>query len=111
MDSILKPTLVLMAGRALAFGGTFLIPLVLARVFDQAQFGTYKLLLLIFATLYAVAPLGMAESLYYFVPREPQRAGRLVANATLFLIAAGVGSVAALAAFGPRLAAALAIPS
>jgi hypothetical protein len=47
MQSILKPTLVLMTGRALAFGGTFMIPLVLARVFDQAEFGTYKQLLLI----------------------------------------------------------------
>jgi O-antigen/teichoic acid export membrane protein len=108
MSSILKPTLVLMTGRALAFAGTFLIPLVLARTFDQAQFGTYKQLLLLFATLFAVAPLGMAESLYYFVPGQPQRAGRYVANATLFLLAAALFVVAFLAACGPRVAAALA---
>jgi O-antigen/teichoic acid export membrane protein len=108
MQSVLKPTLVLMTGRALAFGGTFMIPLVLARVFDQAQFGTYKQLLLVFATLYAIAPLGMSESLYYFLPREPRRAGAYVANTMLFLVAAGMASLALLLAGGPRLAAGLA---
>jgi O-antigen/teichoic acid export membrane protein len=104
MESVLRPTLVLMLGRALAFGGTFLIPLVLARVFDQAQFGTYKQLLLVFTTLYAIAPLGMSESLYYFLPREPGRAGAYVANTMLFLAAAGVAGLVLLLAAGPRLA-------
>jgi O-antigen/teichoic acid export membrane protein len=108
MQSILKPTLVLMMGRALAFGGTFMIPLVLARVFDQARFGTYKQLLLVFSTLYAVVPLGMSESLYYFLPREPRRAGAYVANTVLFLVAAGLGSLALLVAGGERLATGLA---
>lgn len=108
MDSILKPTFVLMMGRALAFGGTFMIPLVLARVFDQAEFGTYKQLLLVFATVYAVAPLGMSESLYYFLPREPRRAGAYVANTMLFLVAAGLLSLVLLVVEGPHLAAALA---
>ncbi len=108
MESVLKPTLVLMMGRALAFGGTFMIPLVLARVFDQAQFGTYKQLLLVCSTIWAVAPLGMSESLYYFLPREPRRAGAYVANTTLFLAAAGLGSVGLLIAGGGRLATGLA---
>jgi O-antigen/teichoic acid export membrane protein len=110
MDSVLKPTLVLMTGRALAFAATFLIPVALARAFDQDEFGTYKQLFLIFSTLFAAAPLGMAESLYYFVPRDPRRAGRYIANATVFLGAAGLAGIAALAAFGPRLAEALANP-
>jgi O-antigen/teichoic acid export membrane protein len=108
MESVLKPTLVLMMGRALAFGGTFMIPLVLARVFDQAQFGTYKQLLLVFSTLYAVAPLGMSESLYYFLPREPRRAGAYVANTLLFLLVAGLAGLALLLAGGTRLATGLA---
>lgn len=87
-----------MTGRLLAFGGTFIIPLVLARVFDQAQFGTYKQLLLVFTVLYAAVPLGMSESLYYFLPSEPKRAGAYVANTMIFLAAAGLGSLALLAA-------------
>ena len=36
-DSVFKPALLLMTGRTVAFGATFLIPLILARVFDPAQ--------------------------------------------------------------------------
>ena len=36
----------------------------------RAEFGTYKQLFLIYATLFGVAQLGMAESLYYFIPRD-----------------------------------------
>src|ERR1051325_2700062 len=89
-DSVFKPALLLMSGRTIAFAATFFIPLVLARVFDPAQFGTYKQLFLIWATLYAIAQLGMAQSLYYFLPRAPHRAGSYVANCLLFLAAAGV---------------------
>ena len=57
------------------FAAAFAIPVVLARIFDQAAFGTYKQLFLIYATLYGLAQLGAAESLYYFVPREPAAGG------------------------------------
>src|SRR5437879_12894336 len=63
MNSTFKPTLVLMSGRSLAFAATFFIPMVLVRVFDQTEFGTYKQLFLIVSTLYGIAQLGMAESL------------------------------------------------
>jgi O-antigen/teichoic acid export membrane protein len=74
----------------------FAIPLVLARVFDQAEFGTYKQLFLIYTTLFGLAQIGMAESLYYFVPRETSAAGRFVANSLLALTAIGLTAVAIL---------------
>jgi len=97
MDSGFKPTLILMSGRTVAFAATFFIPVVLTRIFSQADFGTYKQLFLIYATLYSIAQCGMAESLFYFVPRAPRQAGRYVANAMLFLAAAGLGCFALLA--------------
>lgn len=93
-----------MSGRALAFVATFFIPVVLARVFDQAEFGTYKQIFLIFATLYAIAPFGMAESLFYFLPVDPQNGGRYLFNASLVLIGAGLASLAALEVFGGQIA-------
>ena len=45
--SVFKPALLLMSGRTLAFAATFFIPMVLARIFDPAQFGTYKQLFLV----------------------------------------------------------------
>ena len=53
---------------------TLFIPLVLARMMPQADYGTYKLLFLVSMTATAVLPLGVAQSLYFFVPRarEPR---------------------------------------
>jgi len=87
-----------MTGRTLAFTATFFVPVVLARVFSQAEFGTYKQLFLLFATFNAVAQFGMSESLFYFVPLAPRSAGRHVANSLLFLAASGLGCLALLAA-------------
>ena len=88
-DSTFRPALLLMSGRTLAFAATFFIPVVMARVFDPTDFGTYKQLLLVYSTLYGAAQLGMAESLFYFLPGSGERAGRYVANSFLFLAAAG----------------------
>jgi O-antigen/teichoic acid export membrane protein len=90
MTSIFKPALLLMSGRALGFAATFLIPVVLVRVFDQAEFGTYKQLFLIYFTLFSIAQFGMAESLYYFLPMAPQAAGRYAMNALILLAVAGL---------------------
>ena len=93
-----------MSGRTLAFAATFFIPVVLARIFDPAQFGTYKQLFLIYSTVYLIAQLGMASSLYYFLPRAPTQAGRYVANSMLFLGMAGLACFGALVVAAPKLA-------
>lgn len=94
-NRIARAAYLLAGGRAPGLVVAFAIPLVLARVFDQAEFGTYKQLFLIYATLFGLAQVGMAESLYYFVPRDQSISGRYIANAMLTL--AAVGSAAALA--------------
>ena len=105
-DTISRPTMLLVAGRAVGFVAAFAIPVVLARIFDRAEYGTYKQLFLVFATLYGLAQLGMAESLYYFVPsRSKEAAGRHVANALVTLGAAGVGCLALLYAMRTTVAA------
>lgn len=87
----------------MAFAATFFIPLVLARVFAPAQFGTYKQLFLIWSTVYSIAQLGMASSLYYFLPRAPRMAGGYVANCLLFLAATGLGCLGLLVIAAPKL--------
>jgi O-antigen/teichoic acid export membrane protein len=103
-QSVFKPALLLMCGRTLAFAATFFIPVVLVRIFDPTQFGTYKQLFLILSTAFLVAQVGMAASLYYFLPLAPQNAGRYLANSLFFLGAAGLVSFAALMAMKPKLA-------
>ena len=96
LDSVSGPTLVIVAGRAVGFVAVFAIPMVLARIFSTAEFGTYKQLFLLFSTLFGIAQLGMAESLYYFLPARPRDAGPHVANAIATLSLAGAGCVALL---------------
>ena len=89
MSAIFKPAMTLMTGRIVGFAVAFCLPLVLVRVFDQAEFGTYKQLFLIYGTLLGIAQLGMAESLYYFLPNASRNGGRYVLNATLVLAITG----------------------
>lgn len=90
IESIFRPALLLMAGRMLGFAAAFAIPVVLVRVFDQSEFGTYKQLFLIYTTLFGIAQFGVAESLFYFLPSGPRQAGRYACNAMLVLVGAGV---------------------
>src|SRR5258705_11736041 len=48
----------------------FLVPVVLVRCLDAADFGDYRLLWLAVGTVMAVATLAMPGSLYYFLPRS-----------------------------------------
>jgi O-antigen/teichoic acid export membrane protein len=88
-DSTFKPALVIAAGRAIALAVTFFIPIVFARVLSPAQFGTYKEIFLIHATVYSIG-LGLAEGLFYFLPKEPEGAGKYVANVLVLLSGIGI---------------------
>jgi O-antigen/teichoic acid export membrane protein len=96
MDSAWRPTLQLVTGRSIGLVASFAIGVVLARLFDPAVFGVYKQFFLVYATLYGVLQLGMAESLYYFVPKTAAHTGRYVGNAMATLALVGAASAAAL---------------
>lgn len=103
-SSTFRPALVLMSGRAAAFAVTFLIPVFLSRIFTQLQFGTYKQIFLIVYTLYGVGQIGMAESLFYFLPSFPKQAGRFVTNSILMLTLTGTGCLTVLLLMKDRVA-------
>ena len=84
------PALLLMSGRLLGFAVSFLIPVMLVRLLDQSDFGTYKQIFLIAITLYGIGQLGMAESLFYFLPLAPRNGPRFVANSLLGLAVGGL---------------------
>src|ERR1043166_9713314 len=103
MDSTFKPAFLLTSGRVMAFLFTFFIPVVLVRVFDPVDFGTYKQLFLIYMTIFYAAQFGMAESLYYFMPLNPAKSSRYVVNSIAALSAAGTICLAVIAAGGFQL--------
>ena len=73
---------------------TFAIPMVLARMLLPSSYGTFKQAWLLSNTLTLVLPLGLTQSLVYFVPREPLHKRAWVTH-TLLLTTA-LGAVAAL---------------
>src|SRR5712692_10976123 len=103
-DAVSKPAFLLVAGRTIGFAASFIIPVLLVRHFNQAEFGTYKQLFLIYGTLYGLAQIGMAESLYYFVPRKPEASGPYVGNAIVTLAFAGFVCMGLLVIFQQRIA-------
>jgi O-antigen/teichoic acid export membrane protein len=107
----LSPEVTLILGRGVGCAATFLIPVALARAFDPADFGTYKQLFLIFATLYYIVQIGMAESLFYFVPRDPDGGARHAVNSIVALAGMGVLSLLVLVALAPQVAAMMANPA
>ena len=86
---MLKPALLIIAGRIVGFAAAFLTPLILVRIFDLEAFGTYKQWFLLYTTLLTITQIGMSESLLYFLPRAEAEAGRYVMNSLLFLGAVG----------------------
>lgn len=104
-QQISRPAVLLVIGRAIGMAASFAIGIILARIFTPAEFGTYKQFFLVYATLFGLAQLGMAESLYYFVPRRPDLTGRYVTNALAALALAGGACIVGLAAARTRIAA------
>lgn len=88
-SSVFRPAFVIMSGRAVGFIASFAMPIVLVRIFTQTEFGTYKQLFLIYGTLFAIAQLGMAESLYYFMPGASKKKANYLVNSLIVLAISG----------------------
>jgi O-antigen/teichoic acid export membrane protein len=84
----------------MATGVAVLMPLVLARRLNLQDYGTYKQLFLIAMTLQAVLPFGMAQSLYFFLPREDEKKPYLVQTHLFLLLGGGLAAFLFLAFSG-----------
>ena len=81
----------LSVAQGIDYGVQLLLPVVLVRCLDTADFGQYRLLWLVVGTVLAVANLSMPASLFYFLPRSDRATQRLYVNQTLiFLGSAGL---------------------
>lgn len=104
-DSILTRARPLLAGRLAGAVIALAVPMVLARVFLPASYGTFKQGWLVGQTLALILPMGLTQSLYYFVPREPAERDRFVAQTLWTHLALGALAAAILLAGAPLLAA------
>jgi O-antigen/teichoic acid export membrane protein len=75
-----------MAGRFLAMPLTFLVPIVLVRVFSVEEFGIYKQLFMIFYILLPIIDLGISQSLFYFIPKYQEQRDRILSQTFLLQV-------------------------
>ena len=66
---LVQRAVMLVYGRAAAFGLSLVIPVVLVRLLAQDEYGSYQQLVLLYATAQAFLLLGVPHSLSYFFPR------------------------------------------
>jgi O-antigen/teichoic acid export membrane protein/transposase-like protein len=83
----------------MAFALSFLTPLVIVRVFNQAEFGTYKQLFQILTTFMAALYLQVPMSAYYFMRRAPDKRAQVAMNILLFYLATGLLTALVFAAY------------
>jgi len=66
--------------KVLAFGVSFLLPLIMVRKLSQADFGLYRQLFLVVTNAMTVLPFGFAMSAFYFLPRAGERRRAVAMN-------------------------------
>ncbi len=96
----------LVVGRAVSALVGIALPAVLARTLDRSAYGTYKQVYLVANLAMYSLQLGLAQSLFYFVPRaasEEERRG-YIAQTQVALAALGLATFLGLLAFAPFIA-------
>src|SRR5262245_46364184 len=93
----------LTTANSIAFGLSFIAPLMLVRTLSQTEFGVYKQAFQILMSTISALNLQVASTAYYFMPRAPEKKLQVMINVLAFYTAAGA-LVAALFIFYPECA-------
>src|SRR5262245_35116224 len=93
----------LTTANSIAFGLSFVAPLLLVRALSQTEFGLYRQVFQILTTAISALNLQVASTAYYFMPRAPEKKLQVTVNVLAFYAAVGA-LVAALFIFYPECA-------
>lgn len=86
-----RKVVLLVYGRAIAFGLSLAIPIALTRLLPLSEYGTYRQLVLVYATLQSLLMFGMPQALQYYFPRlNPKERPQLVRQTWGLLMVVGV---------------------
>jgi O-antigen/teichoic acid export membrane protein len=81
----------LTVARGVSLALSFLLPLLLVRLLPQEEFGLYKQAFQILSTALSLLGFQVATSVYYFLPREPDKKLQVVLNVVIFYFILGAG--------------------
>jgi O-antigen/teichoic acid export membrane protein len=79
----------LTTANSIAFGLSFIAPLMLVRTLSQTEFGVYKQAFQILTSTISLLNLQVASTAYYFAPRAPEKKLQVMINVVAFYAAAG----------------------
>jgi O-antigen/teichoic acid export membrane protein len=96
-----KRAALLAVAKVAGYALTLPLPLVLVRVLSQSDFGLYKQAFQVITTMLTLLGLQVGLSIYYFLPRYPDRKPHVVMNVLVFYAALG-GAMALLFAIYPQ---------
>src|SRR5437764_5494929 len=99
-SALSKRAALLAVAKVAGYALTLPLPLVLVRVLTQSDFGLYKQAFQVITTMLTLLGLQVALSIYYFLPRYPDRKPHVVMNVLVFYAALG-GAMALLFAVYP----------
>src|SRR5262245_10442215 len=74
---------------SIAFGLSFIAPLLLVRMLSQTEFGVYKQVFQILMTAISALNMQVASTAYYFMPRAPEKKLQVTINVLAFYGAIG----------------------
>src|SRR5262249_16796618 len=79
----------LSTANSIAFGLSFVAPLLLVRPLSQTDFGLFRQVFQIFTTAISAPKLQVASTAYYFMPRAPEKKLQVTVNVLAFYAAVG----------------------
>jgi len=79
----------LSTANSIAFGLSFVAPLLLVRALSQTDFGLYRQVFQILTTAISALNLQVASTAYYFMPRAPEKKLQVTVNVLAFYAAVG----------------------
>jgi O-antigen/teichoic acid export membrane protein len=96
-----------MVGKAMSTVITVVTPFFLVRALTQAEFGLYKQVFLIYATLVQIIPLGLVPSLFYFLPNAGEKRTAYITYVQRYLLLISVVTFGLLVIFRHAIAASM----
>ena len=97
-DSLADSAVIITIGQIIVKISEIVLALILVRILNQTDYGSYRQVWLVYATLSSILLLGIPRSVYYFIPTLSGDQKKLFIIQTMFIMLA-VGLVTAVGIF------------
>lgn len=107
---MLSRSLYLFVSKVVGYGIRLVLPYVLVRLLDKADFGAYRQFFLLEVIIATIFQFGVNQALYYFIPRDEKNAGAYFLNSILLNLVIFGLALTGISFFAPALSERLQMP-